>query len=91
MSDETPTEQVPLLLLDKKRMAAAICVSEDTLDGMRKAGCPCIPFPGARRVLFDPQDVVAWLKAQAKPQEDTVSLAEARARADVDFGKRKGF
>lgn len=90
MNLKTPTEPAPLLLLDKKRMAAAICISEALLDDMRKAGCPSITVPGARRVLFDPADVVAWLKAQVNQTDDTISLADARAQADVVFGKRRG-
>lgn len=90
MNDESTqtVEPVKLLLLDKERMATAICVSVPTLDDMRKRGCPCVPVPGARRVLFDPDEVIQWLKGQREPQEDARALAAAKARADVVFGKR---
>lgn len=85
---QVQTEPVPLLLLDRQKMAAAICVSEDTLDGMRKKGCPSIPVPGTRRILFDPADVIRWLKESEDAHGDTETLRAAKERADIVFGKR---
>ncbi|MCL4694134.1 MAG: hypothetical protein KJ060_16675 [Candidatus Hydrogenedentes bacterium] len=75
------------MLLDREAMAAAISVCAATLDGMRKAGCPQITIPGTKKVLFDPVDVVAWLKEQSVPCTET--LAAAKERADVVFGPRR--
>jgi hypothetical protein len=86
MSDnETQTvEPIRRFLYDKPEMAASIGVSEDLLDNLRKAGCPCVSIPGARRVLFDPVDVVEWLKGQNQ-REDLPSLSVANKRANLVF------
>ena len=56
-------------LLDRRRMAVCLSISEDTLDALRKRGCPCVPVVGTAKILFDPDDVVPWLKEQSKPIE----------------------
>lgn len=75
------------LLLDRAGMAAAICVSVDTLDQLRKRGCPCLRVPGTKKVLFDPPAVVEWLREESQATDpDAGSLDRARARADAVFG-----
>lgn len=76
------------MLLDREAMAKAISVSTDTLDIMRRAGCPQITVPGTKKILFDPGEVVVWLKENRNAADDDESLAAAEARADVVFGKR---
>ena len=68
-------------LLDRARAAAALSISTDTLDKLRKRGCPCIAVPGTTKVLFDPDDVIPWLKEQSKPIE-TQSEKEASEELD---------
>jgi hypothetical protein len=89
MEHEANIAPIPRMLLDREAMAAAISICSATLDGMRKAGCPQITIPGTKKVLFDPADVVSWLKAHSVPLEDTVTLAQAKAKADVVFGSRR--
>jgi hypothetical protein len=88
--NETLIEPIKLLLLDKERMAAAICVSSATLDDLRKRGLPSIPVPGCRRVLFNPARVVEWLEGQAVGESETPSLEAAKAEADLVFARRRG-
>ncbi|MCC6490690.1 MAG: hypothetical protein IT364_24605 [Candidatus Hydrogenedentes bacterium] len=90
MSDRYEMAPITRVLLDREGMAAALSVSTDLLDLGRKMGLPCIVFPGSKKTLFDPADVLAWLKAHGRPQDDAESLAAAKARADVVFGKRTG-
>lgn len=74
-------------LLDRRRMAACLCLSEDTLDKLRKCGCPYVRVPGVQKSLFDPDDVVAWLKAESEAAApDAESLERAKAKADAIFG-----
>jgi len=72
-------------LLDRESMASALCLSTDTLDALRKRGLPAITVPGTKKVLFDPDDVVDWIKEQSCPRE-SLSQAEARIEADNVFG-----
>lgn len=58
-----PEVQIRARLLDRAHMAACIAVSEDSLDRMRKLGCPCVPVPGSSKVVFDPDDVIEWMKS----------------------------
>ena len=68
-------------LLDRRGMALCLSISEDVLDALRKRGCPCVPVVGTAKVLFDPDDVIPWLKEQARPIE-TQSENEARKELD---------
>ena len=68
-------------LLDRRGMALCLSVSEDVLDALRKRGCPCVPVVGTAKVLFDPDDVVPWLKEQSKPPE---TLTEKEASEELD-------
>ena len=68
-------------LLDRRGMALCLSLSEDLLDALRKRGCPCVRVVGTSKVLFDPDDVIPWLKEQARPLE-TVSEKEAGERLD---------
>lgn len=68
-------------LLDRARAAAALSISTDTLDKLRKRGCPCIAVPGTAKVLYDLEDAVAWLKEQSKPSE-TLTEKEAGEKLD---------
>ena len=68
-------------LLDRRGMALCLSVSEDVLDALRKRGCPCVPVVGTTKVLFDPDDVIPWLKEQSKPIE-TQSEKEASEELD---------
>lgn len=84
-------EQIAPVLLDRRRMAAALCLSEDVLDRLRKQGCPCIPVPttGDKRpkVLFDATEVVAWLKGQSRSADpEAVTLSRSARKADAIFG-----
>ena len=62
-------------------MALCLSISEDVLDSLRKRGCPSVHVVGTAKVLFDPDDVVPWLKEQSKPLE-TVSEKEASEELD---------
>ncbi len=74
-------------LLDRRRMALALCLSEDTLDGLRKRGCPCVRVPGTSKLLFNPNRVVAWLEEHPDNQDrETVTAQQAREKADAVFG-----
>ena len=50
-------------------MAVCLSISEDTLDSLRKRGCPSVLVVGTSKVLFDPDDVIPWLTEQARPIE----------------------
>lgn len=89
MSNETQIAPIPRYLLDRESMARALSISSDTLDRMRKCGCPSITIPGTKKIVFDPGDVVAWLKNSSKGDEDIQSIAAAEAEADVVFGKSR--
>ena len=68
-------------LLDRRRMALCLSISEDTFDALRKRGCPCVPVVGTSKVLFDPDDVIPWLKEQARPIE---TRSEKEAGKELD-------
>ena len=59
-------------------MAICLSISEDLLDSLRKRGCPSVLVVGTSKVLFDPDDVIPWLKEQARPIE---------ARSEKEAGK----
>jgi hypothetical protein len=58
----TPKTDIETRLLNRQSMAKYLSVSTDTLDGMRKRGCPTVPVPGSQKLLFDPDDVIAWMR-----------------------------
>ena len=66
----------------------AASISTDTLDRIRKLGCPEIKIPGTEKVVFDPDEVVAWLKEQSKPVE-TASEKEASQELDSILNNRE--
>ena len=68
-------------LLDRRGMALCISLSVDTLDRLVKLGCPCVPVVSTSKVLFDPTDVVRWMKEQARPIE---TLSEKEAGEELD-------
>ena len=68
-------------LLDRRGMAVCMSISEDVLDALRKRGCPCVPVVGTSKVLFDPDDVIPWLKEQARPIE---TRSEKEAGKELD-------
>ena len=73
------------VLLDRARMAAALCLSLSTLDNLTKRGCPSIRVPGTSKVLFDPADVVGFLKSAQTPNDGPRAEA-VHAEADRVFG-----
>lgn len=85
MTDRNDTVTVTPVLLDRKRMAAALCLSVSTLDALCKRGCPSIRVPGTSKILFDADDVVAWLKLQQAPK-DGPDAAAIHAEAQRVFG-----
>lgn len=68
-------------LLDRRGMALCLSVSEDVLDKLRKRGLPAVTIPGVSKTLFDPDDVVTWMKEQSEPIK-TMSEKEAGERLD---------
>ena len=68
-------------LLDRKGMALAASISTDTLDKIRKLGCPEITVPGTTKFVFDPDDVIEWIKENSRPA-DTRSEKEASEELD---------
>ena len=80
----TPNERQVIIqprLLDRRGMALCLSISEDVLDTLRKRGCPCVTIPGISKPLFDPDDVVEWMKEQSKPIE---TLSEKKAGEELD-------
>ena len=75
------TLQIQPRLLDREGIALCLSVSVDVLDGLRKRGCPCVTVVGTSKVLFDPEDVIPWLKEQSKPPE---TLTEKKASEELD-------
>ncbi len=73
------------VLLDRARMAAALCLSVSTLDNLCKRGCPSIHVPGTSKILFDPADVVGFLKTAQTPK-DGPDAAAIHAKAARVFG-----
>ena len=59
-------------------MAAVLSISVDTLDRLRKLGCPHIPVPDTKKVLFDPDDLVRWMKEQMPRQTATEEEASKK-------------
>lgn len=45
-------------------MAAAICVSASVIDELNLAGCPTVPVPTNDAILYDPVEVVNWMKSK---------------------------
>lgn len=68
-------------LLDREGMALCLSISEDVLDKLRKQGLPAVTIPGLSKPLFDPDDVIPWLKEQSEPLE---TLSEAEASEELD-------
>lgn len=52
-------------LVTRAELATILHMSEDTVDEMRKAGMPWIPW-GRRLVRFEASACVAWLKNHAR-------------------------
>ncbi len=50
-------------------MAAALCISATLLDDLRDAGCPTVPVPTTDKELYDPQEVVGWMKRHRQSPE----------------------
>jgi phage terminase Nu1 subunit (DNA packaging protein) len=50
-------------LVTRAELATLLHISEDTIDEMRKAGMPWIPW-GRRLVRFEASACIAWLKNQ---------------------------
>ena len=59
-----------------------LSISEDVLDTLRKRGLPSVTIPGIAKPLFDPDDVVQWMKEQSKPIE-TQSEKKAGEKLDL--------
>jgi hypothetical protein len=57
------------LLLDRENMAAALCISASLLDELKDAGCPTVAVPTTDKTLFDPKEVVAWMKSFRHAQD----------------------
>ncbi len=64
-----------------------MCLSENTLDRLRQIGLPSIQIPRTKKVLFDIEEVVSWLKEQSETSTDTDTLERATKKADDIFGK----
>lgn len=73
------------LLMDRRTMAAAICLSEDTLDSLRRRGCPSVTVPGTTKRLFNPSKVVEWIEAEGVANRPA-SIRESKEQADRKFG-----
>ena len=73
------------VLLDRKRMARSLCLSVSTLDALCKRGLPSIHVVGTSKVLFDPVDVVGFLKTAQAPK-DRPDAARIHQEADRVFG-----
>ncbi len=75
------TQYIQPRLLDREGMALCLSISEDVLDKLRKRGLPSVTIPGLSKPLFDPDDVVLWMKEQSKPHE---TLTEKKAGEKLD-------
>lgn len=75
------TLQIQPRLLDREGMALCLSISEDVLDKLRKKGLPSVTIPGISKPLFDPDDVVSWMKEQSKPPE---TLTEKEVSEELD-------
>lgn len=69
-------------LLDRRSMAICLSISEDLLDSLRKRGCPSVLVVGTSKVLFDPDDVIPWLKEESKLPE---TRSEKKAGEELDL------
>ena len=74
------------LLYDRRRMAEALCISEDLLDRLVRNGLPFIRVPQSTKRLFDGPEVVRWMRDYA-PRAEKAAREEAEAKADAVFGK----
>lgn len=68
-------------LLDRRGMGACLSISVDVLDKLRKQGLPSVTIPGITKILFDPNDVIPWMKEQSEPIE---TLSEKEASEELD-------
>ena len=70
-------------LMNKKMMCHYISVTERQLDRMRVQGLPSARMPGSVLITFEPDAVVAWVKANWEVVElvrgEDVSAGEARS------------
>jgi len=60
---------VEVRLLNRELAAIALSISVDTLDVLRKRGCPSIQVPGTSKVVFDVDDVARWMKEESNLPE----------------------
>lgn len=60
------------VLLDRENMSAALCISASLLDELRELGCPTVTVPSTDKILYDPNEVLAWMKSFRS--EDEVEL-----------------
>ena len=91
MKPETAIElRIEPRLLDRKRMAAALCLSETVLDDLCSLGCPHIRVPRRKKILFNPDRVVDWLEEHSEDQGDRDTRQRASERTDNALEQLKG-
>lgn len=74
------------LLLDRENMAAVLCISATLLDDLRDAGCPTVPVPTTDKELYDPTEVVAWMKSHRRSAEIQLTPLGLELRAQKAAG-----
>lgn len=79
-----PTSEPPCLLLDAKRAAKALSVSPRTLWTLTKGGqIPAVRL--GRRVLYDPEDLQAFIARHKHPAR----IHKGATRAELSRGGRR--
>jgi phage terminase Nu1 subunit (DNA packaging protein) len=63
--DSVATQAAPLIV-DRRRLAAILGVSERSIGNYRRLGLPHLKLGG--RVLYDVAEVMTWLRGQQQPK-----------------------
>jgi phage terminase Nu1 subunit (DNA packaging protein) len=65
-SGESVATQAAPLIVDRRRLAAILGVSQRSIGNYRRMGLPCLKLGG--RVLYDVAEVMTWLRGQQQPK-----------------------
>ena len=64
--DSVATQAAPLIV-DRRRLAAILGVSERSIGNYRRLGLPFLKL--GHRALYDVAEVMTWLRGQQQPKE----------------------
>ena len=80
VNNPSPTVEVPLLTLDRKRLAAELCTTTKTIDRWCAAGQLPKPLRIGGRKLWDRSEIVGWIAEGCPSREQWQPIWEAKRK-----------